>query len=311
VPTDASAEGASPERERSEAREEAEGRIPYRGFHTWYREAGTTEVGKLPALCLHGGPGGAHDYIEPLFGLADTGRRTVLYDQIGCGQSATPPQALDWTVELFVEEVGAVREALGLDRIHLFGNSWGGMLAMEYALTQPAGLASLVLASSPASIPRWIEETANLRARLPQDVQDTLARHEEAGTIHDAEYTAACMVFYERHVCRVVPFPEYVQRTFDQIGEVYETMNEPSEFHVVGTLKDWSVVDRLPEIRVPTLVVTGEHDEATPAINHTVSEGIPGAESVILAGCSHMAHVEQTQEYLALLDNFFSRVEAA
>jgi len=119
------------------------------------------------------------------------------------------------------------------------------------------------------------------------------------------------MVFYERHVCRVVPFPEYVQRTFDQIGEVYETMNGPSEFHVVGTLKDWSVVDRLPEIRVPTLVVTGERDEATPAINHTVSEGIPGAESVILAGCSHMAHVEQTQEYLALLDNFFSRVEAA
>jgi len=286
-----------------------EGRIPYLGFHTWFREEGSTENGKLPVLCLHGGPGAAHDYIEPLFGLAETGRRTVLYDQIGCGQSATPPKALDWTVELFVEEVNAVRRALGLDRIHLFGNSWGGMLAMEYALAQPNGLASLVLASSPASIPQWIEETAKLRAQLPQDVQETLTRHENAGTIHDPEYTEACMVFYQRHVCRVDPFPDYVQRSFDQIGEVYETMNGPSEFHVVGTLREWSVVDQLHEIDAPTLVVTGEHDEATPPINRTVSEGIPGAESVILPGCSHMAHVEDTAGYLALLDGFFSRVE--
>jgi proline-specific peptidase len=287
-----------------------EGTIPFRGFDTWYWEDGATEEGKLPVLCLHGGPGGAHDYLEPLFGLAATGRWTVLYDQVGCGKSATPPQALDWTVELFVEEVDAVRHALGLERVHVFGNSWGGMLAMEYALTQPDGLASLVLASSPASIPQWVEETGKLRAQLPQDVQDTLTRHEEAGTIHDPEYVAACMVFYERHVCRVVPFPDYVNRSFDQMGEVYETMNGPSEFHVIGTLREWSVVDRLAEIEVPTLVVTGEHDEATPAINRTVSQRIPGAESVILDGCSHMAHVEQTEKYLALLDEFFSSAEA-
>jgi len=156
-----------------------------------------------------------------------------------------------------------------------------------------------------------VEETARLRADLPADVQETLDRHEAEGTVHDEEYVAACMEFYRRHVCRVWPFPDYVQRSFDQIGEVYETMNGPSEFHVVGTLKEWSVIDRLGEIRVPTLVVTGEHDEATPAINRTVSEGIPGADGVILPGCSHMAHVEQKQEYLALLDDFFSRVEAA
>jgi L-proline amide hydrolase len=181
---------------------------------------------------------------------------------------------------------------------------------MEYALKQPDGLASLILASSPSSIPQWVEETGKLRAQLPQDVQDTLTRHEEADTIHDPEYTEACMVFYERHVCRVVPFPDYVNRSFDQIGEVYETMNGPSEFHVVGTLREWDVTNRLGEIQVPTLVVTGEHDEATPAINRTVSQGIPGAESVILDGCSHMAHVEQTEMYLELLDRFLSSVEA-
>jgi L-proline amide hydrolase len=286
-----------------------EGRIPYQGFETWYREEGETDTGKLPVLCLHGGPGGAHDYIEPLFGLAETGRRVVLYDQIGCGRS--PASGLDWTVELFVEEVGAVREALGLERVHVFGNSWGGMLAMEYALTQPIGLASLAIASSPASMPQWVEETGRLRAALPADVQETLDRHEAAGTVHDPEYVAACREFYKRHVCRVWPFPDYVQRTFDQIGEVYETMNGPSEFHVVGTLREWSVVDRLGEIRAPTLVVSGEHDEATPAINRTVADGIPGARSVILEGCSHMAHVEKTEEYLAVLDGFFAEVERA
>jgi L-proline amide hydrolase len=119
------------------------------------------------------------------------------------------------------------------------------------------------------------------------------------------------MVFYERHVCRVVPFPDCVQQSFAQIGEVYWTMNGPSEFHIVGTIKDWSVVDRLGEIDVPTLVVTGEHDEATPAINRTVSDGIRGARSVIVPDASHMAHVEHTAEYLALLDEFLSDVETA
>ena len=284
-----------------------EGSVSYRGFATWYREEGETEPGKLPVLCLHGGPGIAHDYLEPMFGLAASGRRVVLYDQVGCGRS--PATGLDWTVELFVGEVDAVRTALGLDRVHVFGNSWGGMLAMEYALMQPQGLASLTLASSPASIPQWVEETAALRAELPADVRETLDRHEAAGTVHDLEYTAACMEFYKRHVCRVWPFPDYVDRSFAQVGEVYETMNGPSEFHVVGTIRDWSVVDRLPEIALPTLVVTGEHDEATPAINRTVAEGVPGAESVILPGASHMAHVEQTEDYLRLLDGFLSRVE--
>jgi L-proline amide hydrolase len=292
----------------------AEGRIPFRGYETWYRVVGGGEAdGKLPVLLLHGGPGGTHDYLEPLEALSATGRRAVLYDQIGCGRSDLPPDASFYTVELFVDEVGAVRRALGLDRVHLFGSSWGGMLAMEYALTAPTGLASLVLASSPASIPQWVQETARLRAELPSEVQETLRRHEEAGTTDESEYHEACNVFYERHVCRAVPWPDCVRRSFDFIttdGLVYRTMNGPSEFHVTGTLRDWDVVDRLGTIDVPTLVVTGEHDEATPAINRTVSDAIPGAESVVYPGASHMAHVEDAEGYVVLLDGFFSRVEA-
>ena len=291
-----------------------EGFVPFRGYRTWYRVVGEgEEPGKLPLLCLHGGPGATHDYLEPLEGMAETGRRAVFYDQLGCGKSDLPDDPSLWTVELFVEEVGVVREALGLERVHVFGSSWGGMLAMEYALTRPPGLASLVLASAPADIRQWIEETGRLRAELPADVQEILDRHEAADTTDDPEYGLAAAVFYQRHVCRTDPWPDCVLRTFEfveQRGVVYRTMNGPSEFHVTGTLRDWSVVDRLGEIRVPTLVVTGEHDEATPAINRTVAEGIPGAESVVLPDASHMAHVERTEDYLRLLDDFLSRVEA-
>ncbi|HEY5058764.1 MAG TPA: proline iminopeptidase-family hydrolase [Gaiellaceae bacterium] len=288
-----------------------EGRIPFRGHETWYRVVGGEDApGKLPVVCLHGGPGATHWYLEPLEGIAAGGRRAVFYDQLGCGASSQPHDPSLWTVELFVDEVYAVCEALGLERLHLFGNSWGGMLAMEVALTKPDWLASLVLASSPASIPQWVEETGKLRALLPGDVQATLTRHEEAGTTDSPEYEEACLVFYRRHVCRVDPFPDCVARAFAELSrEVYETMNGPSEFHVTGTLREWSVVPRLGEIDVPALVVSGEHDEATPAISRTVHEGIRGSELVLLDGCSHMAHVEQPERYLALLDGFFSRVE--
>jgi L-proline amide hydrolase len=288
-----------------------EGFIPFHGYQTWYRVVGDGEdAGKHPVLLLHGGPGATHDYLESLEALTETGRRVVLYDQLGCGRSDRA-DASQWTVETYVEEVGAVREALGLETIHLFGNSWGGMLAMEYALTQPAGLASLMLASSPSSIPQWVEETGRLRRALPDEVQAVLDRHEAAGTTSDPEYEEACDVFYRRHVCRV-DYPDYVQRSFQFIaehGEVYRHMNGPSEFHVIGTLRDWDVTDRLGEIRVPTLVVTGEHDEATPAINETVSSAIAGAESVIYPNCSHMGHVEDPAGYCRLLDEFMRRVE--
>ena len=291
-----------------------EGTIPFHGYHTWYRIVGDgEEPGKLPLLTLHGGPGAAHDYLEPLEALARTGRRVIFYDQLGCGNSDHPHNPALWTVDFYVEEVGAVRRALGLDRVHLLGQSWGGMLAMSYALTQPAGLASLIVADSPASIPQWVAEANRLRAELPPEVQQTLLAHEAAGTTTDPAYQEAMLVFYRRHVCRVDPWPEYVTRTFDQIErnpEVYHTMNGPSEFHVIGTLKDWSIADRLGEIRVPTLLLSGRYDEATPAIVETIHRGIPGSEWVIFEASSHMPHVEETERYLQVASDFLARVES-
>jgi L-proline amide hydrolase len=291
-----------------------EGKIPFKGYETWYQIIGEgEEPGKLPLLCLHGGPGAAHDYLRSLDAMAHTGRRVIFYDQIGCARSSIPESKPEmWTVDLFVEEVDAVREALGLDRIHLLGQSWGGMLAMEYALTQPKGVASMTIASSPASMIQWVSEANRLREQLPAEVQTALLKHESAGTYDHPDYLEAMQVFYDRHVCRVVPNPEYVTRSFQMLGEnpeVYYTMNGPSEFHVIGTLKNWDIIHRLPEITIPTLVTSGKHDEATPMIAQTVRDGIPGAEWVLFEESSHMPHAEEPDRYMQVLDGFLSRHE--
>lgn len=293
---------------------ETHGYIPFRGFRTWYRIVGEREEpGKFPLLCLHGGPGIPHDYIDNLAQMAETGRRVIFYDQLGCGNSDQPHDPSLWTIELFVAEVAAVREALGLDRVHLWAQSWGGMLGMQYVLTKPAGLVSLTLASTFASMPHWIAEANRLRSLLPADVLATLLKHEAAGTISDPEYQEAMMVFYHRHVCRVKPFPPNVQRAFDKTAknpEVYETMNGPTEFHVIGTIKDVDITDRLHEIRVPTLITSGRHDEATPAIAEVLHRGIAGSQWVLFENSSHMAHVEETDRYMKVLGEFLDRVES-
>lgn len=287
-----------------------EGYIPFRGYQVWYRTVGNSNSrDKLPVLCLHGGPGGTSDYLEPLEALASTGRQIIFYDQLGCGNSDRPEDKSMWTVDLYVEEVGVVRQALGLDRIHLLGQSWGGMLAMEYVLTQPTGVSSMIVADSPASMPQWIAEGQRLRLELPVDVQETLLKHERAGTTSDLEYIEAMNVFYHRHVCRVVPYPEPFARELSRLSEVYEIMNGPTEFAITGTLKDWDIVDRLHEIRAPTLLVSGRHDEATPAIVETIHERILESQWVLFEDSSHLPHLEETERFLDVVTTFLTQVE--
>jgi L-proline amide hydrolase len=289
----------------------AEGRVSFRGFSTWYRVVGEGEErGKLPLLCLHGGPGFTHDYLEPLEDIARTGRRVIFYDQLGAGNSDRPSDPEMWTVELFLDELATVRDELVLERVHLFGSSWGGMLAMEYALTKPSGLASLVLASSPSSIPLWAEETARLRSELPDDVRRTLDEHEQAGTTDDAAYEHATMQFYKRHVCRTDPWPDGLNRSFARFNpEIYNTMQGPNEFVITGTLKDWEITDRLSQIDVPTLVTSGRYDECTPRLAEVVHRAIRGSKWVVFEQSSHTAFIEERELYMQVLDEFLAGVE--
>jgi len=293
-----------------------EGYLSFAGYRTWYRVTGTSEEpGKFPLLCLHGGPGATWHHMEPYQELAADGRRVICYDQLGCGNSAIaePHDPAMWTTELYVAEVAAVRNELGLDRCHVLGHSWGGMLGMAYAITKPAGLVSLVAESSPPSVPFWLTELDKLRADLPPGVDDVLRQHEAAGTTDSDEYQTAMISFYDRHLCRVRPYPDWLDRCFDGLNgnpEVYHTMNGPSEFHVIGPLKDFDVTDDLGAIEAPTLLFCGEFDEVTPATVELAHERMPGSQFVVLPGCSHMGQAERPDLTLGLVRGWLAGVES-
>jgi proline-specific peptidase len=288
-----------------------EGFVSFRDYKTWYRIVGDKEKpGKLPLICLHGGPGATWDYLEPLEAIAHTGRRVIFYDQLGSGNSDEPHNPSMYTVELYVEELDVVRRALGLKRVNILGQSWGGMLAMEYALTQPKGLAGLILANTAASLPDWAREAQRLVAELPLEVQQTLQQHLEAGTTNSAEYRTAYEVFSQRHILSLEPKPDcWTRRVNKPGGEVYETMWGPSEVHITGTLKDWDITSRLGELNFPTLVLCGRNDEATPFLSETLHRGIHDSELVIFENSEHIPHISETERYLQVLDAFLNRVE--
>ena len=216
-------------------------------------------------------------------------------------------------MQTFVDELDALRAELGLERVHVLGQSWGGMLAMEIALAKPAGLAAIVVADSPSSMDLWVREANRLRAELPPEVERTLREHEAAGTTSDPAYAAATDVFYRRHVCRADPWPDCVNEAFASLandGFVYNLMNGPSEFHCIGKLKSWDITDRLHEIDVPTLLLSGRYDEATPLIVGTIHERIRGSEWIVFEASSHVPHIEEPAAFNAAVRGFLAGVEA-
>jgi L-proline amide hydrolase len=288
--------------------------LPFRDYRTWYRVTGSLVSGKLPLVVAHGGPGCTHDYVDSFKDIAALdGRPVIHYDQLGNGNSTRLPEKGPdfWTVGLFLEELDALLSHLGIqDRYAFLGQSWGGMLGAEHAVRRPEGLKALVIANSPANMHTWVSEANRLRQELPQEVQDTLLKHELAGSLADPDYIAASRVFYDRHVCRVVPWPPEVARTFaimDEDNTVYRNMNGPTEFHVIGTMKDWTIETRLDRIEAPTLLISGKYDEATPLVVRPYLEHVPGCEWVLFENSSHMPHVEEKQLCLTTVSTFLSR----
>ena len=292
----------------TDARPSGEGTIAVPGGNVRYWTYGE---GGIPLLCLHGGPGMAHDYIGTLSDLADE-RTVVFYDQLGCGASDRPEDSSLWTLARSVAEVEAVRQALGLDRFHLFGNSWGGWLAAQYTLDRTPNLVGLVISSSPPSVTRAVAEMNELRRRLPDDVQAVLADHETRGVFDCPEYTAAVMVFYKRHLCRLDPWPPGVERSMGPAfgSGPYLTMWGPSEFGpVTGNLAGWDITGRLDEITVPTLLTVGRHDEMWPSHMADMQAAMPNAELAVFEDSSHMAFQEERVAYIATVREFLARTE--
>lgn len=293
-----------------------EGAVAFGDHETWYRITGELRPDVPPLVVVHGGPGCTHDYVLTIADLA-ADRAVIHYDQLGNGRSThLPDRGADfWTPELFLAELDNLLDALGVrDSYHLLGQSWGGMLGAEHAVTAPPGLRSLVIADSPASMELWSAAAAELRAQLPAEVEKVLLEHEADETYDHPDYLAAMQVFYDRHVCRVVPNPPEVAATFAAIDAdptVYMTMNGPTEFHVVGTLSTWSIVERLDRIAVPTLLVSGAYDEAAPACVQPYADRIADVRWEVFAESSHMPHIEEREKFMSLVGEFLDGVDEA
>jgi L-proline amide hydrolase len=286
------------------------GYVDFRGYRTWYRFVGDLNSSDTPLLALHGGPGSTHNYFGPLEGLASE-RPVVLYDQIGCGKSDRPTD-VEWNVELFRDEVAAVRDQLGLERVHLLGTSWGGMLAQEHVLSGAQGIVSLILSSTLANLALWNEEQLKLKSQLPPEVVETLDRHEAAGTYDDPEYEKAMDVYMDRHFYRgPLPRPELEAMAKGRAPDVYHAMQGPNEWTTTGALKGWDTRARLHEIDMPTLVVRGRYDMCTEPIAAELVNGIDGAREVVLEHSSHTPVLEETDRYLEVVGDFAREAESS
>jgi proline iminopeptidase len=269
------------------------------GGRVWWMQAGGG--GKTPLLTLHGGPGAAHNYLLPLRALAGE-RPVIFYDQLGCGKADSPRDEKLYTIQRSVEEVDALRQALGLKEIILFGHSWGSMLAIEYLCQgHGAGVKQLILGGALASVPQAMAGQQRLIAAMPGGAR--LHALEKAGQTDSREYHALVQLFYDRHVCRAKPMPADAAASLDICGKsiAYRVMNGPNEFTITGVIKDWDRRKDLGSIKPPTYITTGEFDEVTLDCHQTIQRGIRGAKLQVFPGCSHMTMNEQPAVYVEAL----------
>lgn len=282
----------------------SEGHAAVPGGRIWWMKVGAGTG--TPLLTLHGGPGAGHDYLLPLRALAD-GRPVMFYDQLGCGRADSPADEKLYTIQRAVDEVDAVRRALHLEHVVLFGHSWGAMLAIEYLCQgRGHGVKRLILGGAMASIPQAVAGQQRLIAAMPGGAR--LHALEAAGKTDGPDYAALVQRFYDLHLCRVSPWPPEAQATGRnlQTSIAYRVMNGPNEFTVTGVIKDWDRRADLGRISMPTLITTGEYDEVTLDCHQTIQAGIKGSRLEVLAGCSHLTMNEAPERYVAVLREFLA-----
>ncbi|MDH3732382.1 MAG: proline iminopeptidase-family hydrolase [Gemmatimonadota bacterium] len=285
----------------------SEGSIAVPGGNVWYRVVG--EGDGVPLLLLHGGPGAGSRGFEPFEALG-ADRPVVFYDQLGAGRSEKPSDTSLWTIERHIAEIDAVRDALGLDEVHILGHSWGSMLLIEYLLTDPAGVRSATFASPLFSTARWLADAKRRVTELPQELQDVIEVHETAGTTDSPEYMGAVTAFYQRYLLRTDPWPPLMTQTMEEFGyEVYAYMWGPSEFTATGTLETWDRMDALPGLGLPTLFTVGEFDETFPETVADYASRVPGARFEEIPAAAHMTMLDAPEANVRIMQEFLRNVE--
>lgn len=284
------------------------GFIQVEGGRVAYEVHGTGT--RTPLLVLHGGPGIPHDYLQNLEILGNE-RPVIFYDQLGCGRSDRPSDTSLWTRERFAREVDAVRDALGLEEVILYGHSWGSVLAVDYLAGRGGAkrnnVRGVILAGPALSIPRWVADSRRLIATLPNKTANAILEGERTGATESDSYKKATKEYYVRFVCRRDPWPAELERAFAGIGtEVYGTMNGPTEFTITGPLRDLDVTPELGSLRLPILFICGEYDEATPESTRAYAALAHGADTVVVKGAAHVANYDQPDTYMQALRQWFA-----
>ncbi len=287
--------------------ESSEGQVDVLGRKLYYKCFGKPTKGRV--LALHGGPGLTHDYILPLADLASFGYQVLFYDQLGCGKSEVPKNIGMFIVERAVEEVEGVRQGLKLGKIHLYGSSYGGLLAIAYALKYQRNMLSMVITGGLANVPFCVSEMQKMKESLPPNIIKTMEQYEEAGDYGNPEYQKAMQEFYKKFFCRLGEWPKELLYSLEHASQpVYMTMNGPTEFMVVGGLRYWDVSDQLHNVKVPTLVTCGRYDEVSPREAMSIHKGIRGSKLIVFENSSHLAMWEERNRYIDVLRKFLDGV---
>jgi proline iminopeptidase len=281
-----------------------EGFIDVTGGRIWFRQFG--DGNEMPILILHGGPGSASDYMQPLAQRLGEFRPAFVYDQLGCGRADHPDDDALWTVDRSVEELDQVRAALGIDRCYLLGHSWGGWLAIDYMAREPEGIEKLVLASTSASIPQFMAEARKLIDQMPEPARSTIIELGAREEYDNPEYLDAVKVFYHLHLDRRDPWPPPVRDEKTADTRPYQVMNGPTEFDVIGRLATWDRTADLDKITVPTLITVGRYDEITPTCAETIHQGVRNSRVVQFENSAHLAHLEEGDLFAEVVEEFLS-----
>jgi len=286
-----------------------EGFVEVTGGRVWYQKFEGGGNG-TPLIVLHGGPGSSCFSLQGLKGLS-VDRPVILYDQLGCGRSDRPKDNSLWRIERFVEELGQVREALDLKDVHILGHSWGTTLAAAYALTKPDGIKSIIFSSPCLSAPLWEQDQKRNLKELPIEIQETIKRCEENGTTDSEEFEAAIEVFNKHFVNRLKKQPEWLEKrpAGYRNSEIYNIMWGPSEFTVLGNLKEFDCTPQLKEMTCKTFYTCGRFDEATPMTTEYFSRLTPDSAFYVFEKSAHMAYIEEEDEYLRVMGNFLTSVD--
>lgn len=292
-----------------------EGYMPFLGYETYYRIVGEEfgNNGKAPLICLHGGPGSTHNYFEVLDNVADDDQRMlVMYDQLGCGNSYVEGHPELWNQDTWLDELDALREHLGLDECHIIGQSWGGMMQIAYAVERGAeGVKSFIISSGHPSSSLWEREGLRRIRMMPQDMQDAIGYALETGDFTGDAYLKAVDEYMARYCDYWLgsDTPECCRRPKQSGAEAYLYGWGPNEFAPTGSLRDFEYVDRLGEIRVPSLIMSGISDLCSPLVAKTMADGIQNSEWILWERARHTCFVDRHDDYCPVLIEWMNRYD--